>query len=361
MNYQNLSNQIAILLPQKEGFSEKSFGSVSLFVRDINEKSKFKKQIKVFAHCKNSSFNGFNVKNLNKSYNHLFFGKNIGHTKEFIKNIDQANIPKIIEIHNRPNSVFRISKSLPKSKIFLFYHNDPFSFKESDNVQSKLKLIKKCHYIIFVSEYLKKRFLKGLPKTNKIYSKLHVIYNGIEPVFKKNIKKKRNIVFIGELTENKGFNFFLDAAQDICNDFKDWKIDIFGKIKNDNINIKGSEKIHFHGFLPHCEIMKELEKSSICVVPSVWNEPFGRVALESISAKVATITSINGGLKEIADHFKVIKLRNIDKKTIYNAIKKLIMSKNEIKYYSNNKISSSPFTLKKISNKLDSLRKNSSE
>ena len=29
MNYQNLSNQIAILLPQKEGFSEKSFGSVS--------------------------------------------------------------------------------------------------------------------------------------------------------------------------------------------------------------------------------------------------------------------------------------------------------------------------------------------
>ena len=46
MNYQNLSNQIAILLPQKEGFSEKSFGSVSLFVKDINKKSKFKKKNK---------------------------------------------------------------------------------------------------------------------------------------------------------------------------------------------------------------------------------------------------------------------------------------------------------------------------
>ena len=95
-------------------------------MRDINKKSEFKKKIKVFAHCKYNSFNGFNVKHLSKSYNHLFFGKNIGHTKEFIKNIDQTNIPKIIEIHNRPKSVFRISKSLPKSKIFLFYHNDPF-------------------------------------------------------------------------------------------------------------------------------------------------------------------------------------------------------------------------------------------
>ena len=361
MNYQNLYNQIAILLPQKEGFSEKNFGSVSLFVRDINKKSKFKKQIKVFAHCKNSSFKGFNVKHLNKSYNHLFFGKNIGHTKEFIKNIDQVNIPKIIEIHNRPNSVLRISKYLPKSKIFLFYHNDPFSFKESKTVDSKLKLIQKCHKLIFVSEFLKKRFLKGLPKTNKIYSKLHVIYNGIEPIFKNNIKKKQNIVFIGELNENKGFNFFLDAARDICNDFNDWEIDIFGKIKNDNFYTEESTKIHFHGFLPHGEIIKELQKSSICVVPSVWNEPFGRVALESISARVATITSINGGLKEIADHFKVIKLRNIDKKTIYNAIKKLIMSKNEIKYYSNNKVSSSPFTLKKITNNLDLLRKDSFE
>ena len=96
-------------------------------------------------------------------------------------------------------------------------------------------------------------------------------------------------------------------------------------------------------------------------MPSVWNEPFGRVLLESINAGVATITSINGGLKEIANHFKVIKIENIDKKTIYNALKKLIMSKNEITYYSNNKVSSSPFTLKKISNKLDLLRKESFE
>ena len=88
----------------------------------------------------------------------------------------------------------------------------------------------------------------------------------------------------------------------------------------------------------------------------MWNEPFGRVLLESINAGVATITSVNGGLKEIADHFKVIKIENINKKTIYNALKKLIMSENEIKHYSDNKVRSSPFTLKKISNKLDKLR-----
>ena len=45
------------------------------------------------------------------------------------------------------------------------------------------------------------------------------------------------------------------------------------------------------------------------------NEPFGRVLLESINSGVATITSVNGGLKD-SKSFKVIKMENINKKTI---------------------------------------------
>ena len=358
MKYQSLSNQIAILLPQKEGFSKNNFGSVSLYVKDINKKSKFKKNIIVCAHCPNDPFKGFKIRHLSKSYNHLFFGKNFGHTKKFINNFDKKDPPKIIEIHNRPRSVFQISVSFPESKIFLFYHNDPFSFKESATVESRLELIEKCHFICFVSEYLKKRFLKGLPKSKKINHKLQVIYNGVEPIQNKNRKtKKQNIVFIGELTENKGFDIFLDTVHDFCNSYNNWKVDIYGKAKNSKYLIKKNPNIFYHGFLPHDIIMKKLEKSSICVVPSVWNEPFGRTLLESVNAGVATITSLNGGLKEIASYFRVIKLKIIDKKTIYNALKKLIMSKNEIEFYSKNKVSNTPFTLTKISYNLDSLRK----
>ena len=362
MYYQDLSDEISILLPFKEGFSDKNFGSVSLYVKQINEYSKFLKNIKIYSHSRYQPFDKFNVKHLPKSISHLFFGKNYGHTKSFIKCLNLKKKPKIIEVHNRPKSIFQISHFLPLSKKFLFYHNDPLSFKEYSTLKSRKELINICDKICFVSEYLKERFLKGLSISHNDSLKLQVIYNGIEPrIYNSSLSKKQNIVFIGELSENKGFNFFLEAVEDICNDFNGWTVDIYGKSKTFKHSSIKNPHVHYHGFLPNDKIIKELEKSSICVVPSVWNEPFGRVLLESINAGVATITSTNGGLKEIASHFKVIKIENIDKKTIYNALKKLIMSKNEIIYYSNNKVSSSPFTLKKIADKLDSLRKFSFE
>ena len=362
VHYQNLSDEISILLPFKEGFSKKNFGSVSLYVKQINEYSKFLKDIKIYSYSRYQPFNKFHVEHLPKTIAHIFLGKNFGHTKSFMQNLNSKKKPKIIEVHNRPKSIFQISRSLPHSKKFLFYHNDPLSFKEYSTLKSRRELLNICNKICFVSEYLKERFLKDFPKSYRNNSKLHVIYNGIKPrTSNSRTSKKQNIVFIGELSQNKGFNIFLEAVEDICKDFKGWTVDIYGKSKTFKYSSINNPKIHFHGFLPNDKIIKELEKSSICVVPSVWNEPFGRVLLESINAGVATITSVNGGLKEIANHFNVIKMKNIDKKTIYNAVKKLIMSKNEIAYLSKNKISSSPFTLKKIANKLDLLRKESLE
>ena len=360
MNYQNLSDEISILLPFKEGFSKKNFGSVSLYVKQINEHSEFFKNIKIYSHTLSSPFYKFKVEHLPKSFNHTIFGKNFGHTKKFIKSFGSKQKPKIIEVHNRPKSIFQISRYFPHSKKFLFYHNDPLSFKEFSTIKSRERLLNICHNICFVSEYLKKRFLKDLSKLDKNKAKLHVIYNGVQPR-KPNIRpaKKHNIVFIGELNEKKGFNIFLEAVDDICKEFKGWTVDIYGKSKTIKYPFINNSKIHYHGFQTNEKIIKDLEKSSICVVPSVWNEPFGRVLLESINAGVATITSVNGGLKEIASYFKVIKMENIDKKTIYNALKKLIISNNEIAKYSNNNVSLSPFTLNKISNKLDTLRKDS--
>ena len=88
MYYQDLSDEISILLPFKEGFSDKNFGSVSLYVKQINEYSKFLKNIKIYSHSRYQPFDKFNVEHLPKSISHLFFGKNYGHTKSFIKSLN---------------------------------------------------------------------------------------------------------------------------------------------------------------------------------------------------------------------------------------------------------------------------------
>ena len=40
--------KISILLPYKENFSQKKAGAVSLFIKDITNKSRYKKNIKIF-------------------------------------------------------------------------------------------------------------------------------------------------------------------------------------------------------------------------------------------------------------------------------------------------------------------------
>ena len=358
MKFQNSLNKISILLPFKEKFSSKNFGSVSLYVKDINQNSKFNKATTIYANKVEKFFSGFKVCELNKSLWHLILGKNNGHTLNFINLVKQTP-PAIIEVHNRPQSVILIARHIRKSKIFLFYHNDPLSFNSNNSIRQRLKLLEDCEFIFFVSSFLRERFILDLSLGKSQLKKLKVLYNGIQVSNQIQISsKKKNIVFIGELNQKKGFDFFFQAAELITQEFPDWSVDIFGKTNSLSNNlINKNKKIRYHGYKNNSFILKFLKHTSISVIPSVWDEPFGRVLLESINAGTATITSTTGGLKEIARHFKVIKLKEINKKTIYLSIKKLIMSQDEKIYYSNNSVKNTPFTLKKITTNLDLLRK----
>lgn len=52
------------------------------------------------------------------------------------------------------------------------------------------------------------------------------------------------------------------------------------------------------GWLPHEEAMQLYAKADICVVPSLWQEPFGLVAVESMMAGVPVCAADCGGLHD---------------------------------------------------------------
>jgi len=58
------------------------------------------------------------------------------------------------------------------------------------------------------------------------------------------------------------------------------------------------------------------------VIPSKWEEPFGRTALEAAGNGCATITSNRGGLPETSDHHYL--LQKLDANNLYRALSKLI-------------------------------------
>ena len=62
-----------------------------------------------------------------------------------------------------------------------------------------------------------------------------------------------------------------------------------------------------------------MSKSEIAIIPSRWEEPFGRTALEASSRGCATIISNSGGLSETTDHAIILKkldVKNIEQETI---------------------------------------------
>ena len=64
------------------------------------------------------------------------------------------------------------------------------------------------------------------------------------------------------------------------------------------------------GQVSHSKVLKIFEQSEIAVIPSRWEEPFGRTALEASSRGCATIISNRGGLTETTDSALVLSKTN---------------------------------------------------
>ena len=74
--------------------------------------------------------------------------------------------------------------------------------------------------------------------------------------------------------------------------------------KNIYLNIK---ILKFIAFKENSYVLNLLEKTSIFVACSRWEEPFGRSSLEASSLGCATIITNRGGLSETTKHAIIIK------------------------------------------------------
>ena len=103
------------------------------------------------------------------------------------------------------------------------------------------------------------------------------------------------------------------------------------------------------------KVLQFLNKSEIAVVPSRWEEPFGRTALESSSRACATIISNRGGLPETTDHSIILKKLNSNE--LYKAIKKLIQNNKLRKKIQDDGFKNIKHLIKNNSNLIDNIRK----
>ncbi len=321
--------KIATVLPYKENYTFAKASAASLWVSEFYKRSKFKKTNYIFGHTKYKDFLSKNYININlNNISSKLKSATKEYSKKLIKKFKNQNYD-LIEIHNRPLILKEIIKSI-NSRYIIYFHNDPLSMKGSKTIKERLNIISNVEKIIFVSEWTQKRFFINLD--DKLRTKTEIVYPSINP--KKKITRKKNyITFVGKLNESKGYDIFSKSIIKILDEFPEWKAFSLGDEDRRKIFIKHPN--HFElGFIKHSKVLNLLNKSSISVVPSKWEEPFGRTALEATSRGCATIISNKGGLPETTK--QAIILKNLDDNSLYKQIKFLIKDKKRRKIIQKN-------------------------
>jgi len=318
MNSKKKYLSIATILPYKENYSLEKASAASLWVSEFFKHSKFKNNNYIYGNTSSKNYLTKNYININlKSLKSKLQSTTKEYSNNLIKEINKNKFD-LIEIHNRPLILFNLLKKIENRFIF-YFHNDPLSMKGSKTINERLYLLKNVDKIIFVSEWVRNRFFLNIDI--KLAAKTEIIYPSVNT--EKIGKKYKYITFVGRLNHSKGYDIFKDAIQKILDEFPKWKALSIGDEDRRSIYINHNQHKEL-GFLNHKETLKILSQSEIAVVPSRWEEPFGRTALEASSRGCATIISNKGGLTETTNH--AIALKKLDYTNLYKEIKNLIVN-----------------------------------
>ena len=330
-----MNKDIFIILPYKESLNPTKAGAVSIYVQDALKYSIHKKRIQIISSDDFSNSKLFR----NKTY-----------INNFCKKYKKSNI-SIIEIHNRPEYAKILKKNFPNSKIILTYHNDPQNLRGSMDVEERLRLLEICTEIVFISNWIKNRFFTGV---QSIKNNSKIIYHGIKKKLKINQnKKKKQILFVGKLNENKGYDIFVETAEKFKKIDPKWNFIAIGNESRKKI-FPDKNIVKELGYKSNTEVLKYYENSEIAIGNSRWNEPLGRIAIEASSRKCCPIITNVGGLIESKNIAIVLKENN--SKNIIKVLTKLTKNYKYLKKLQNTFYEKNDFEIKKISKLIDDIR-----
>lgn len=134
---------------------------------------------------------------------------------------------------------------------------------------------------------------------------LKVIHNAVLVNLNNTNKDSYQILYAGKLSKGKGVDLLFEALPQIFKRIPSASLAVIGSghllpiLKGTVKPQKLSSKVRFLGHLSHDEVLKEIRKSALTVVPSVWPEPLPRTIIESLLLAVPVVATNVGGNQEI--------------------------------------------------------------
>lgn len=162
-----------------------------------------------------------------------------------------------------------------------------------------LKDTNKVKYFVSPSiRILQNHFKYGLKPEN-----YYVIPNTVDDKLCNESKfqeKQNSILYVGRIDHNKGCHTLIKAFLKLAEQHKDYKLLLIGK--KVDVEIPEHKQIEFLGHKPIKDVYQYMSKSKLLVLPSEWEEAFGRVVVEAVFNHTISIGSNSGGIPEIFEN-----------------------------------------------------------
>ena len=211
--------------------------------------------------------------------------------------------PDIIVVHQHPETAAQMVRDFPSIPVVLHRHGLLRSDRSRFSKWRKQRLFKGLTGLIFVSDFLRQRFLADYPS---LAPRCHVIHNGLDTDFWSPAPDKINqIAFSGRARADKGIMELIEAFE--ATDLGEWRLLLMLAVQTDAerdfarqvaARAERNDRISILTNLTQTDVRDALAKSRIAAFPSIVEEGFHRAAVEAMACGCATIGVNRGGVPE---------------------------------------------------------------
>ena len=149
-----------------------------------------------------------------------------------------------------------------------------------------------------------------LIEEGSVADKLEVIHNGVDfSIFHASPPPQHDpfkLIFVGALVPDKGLHLLINSFLDLKPRFPQLTLEVYGSAslwsRSEYLDIEQLSKaipgLLFRGKQPQHQIVSGLQSAGLCVVPSIWFDPYPLTSLEAQACGCPVVTFNVGGLPE---------------------------------------------------------------
>lgn len=316
--------KIAVILPRGTHFGPDKATAIDLCAYDFVRFSRYRDETVVLGEAIEHPYDGVRFIGVSRA------GKSQIAFSDALAAAAAAEKPDVVVVHQHIPSARRIAARFRDRPVLLHRHNNPKTPKGFLGRWLEARKYAAFARIVVISAFTRDRLVEAYPA---LASKTHVVHNGLDlGEWPATDIKQQEVLFVGRAVPEKGV---LEAARGAAAALArnpEWRARFIlsGLDGNATYTAEVTEALKPLGEhaevlrdLPHAEVREAFRRAAIALVPSRFEEPFGRTAIEAMAGGAALITSLRGGLREIAEGVS-LDINPEDPASIAGAISRLI-------------------------------------